>query len=192
MNKDDHQLIADCLDGDPSAFGALVVRYQDRLYHSLVAVVGSAEDARDVVQDTFIRAYEKLNSFRGDSAFYSWLFRIALNAAVSRHRKQRHVAVSMEGFGQQSAIEPSDPHPSAAPEFGIEQSERQQAVRTALAELPEDFRTVLVLKEIEGYRYEEIASIIECPVGTVRSRIHRGRLELRRRLKRVLKEDVEI
>jgi RNA polymerase sigma-70 factor (ECF subfamily) len=189
VNKEDQELIADCLNGQTSAFGALVVRYQDRLYHTLVNVVGSTEDARDVAQDAFVQAFEKLKSFRGDSAFYSWLFRIALNAAVTRHRKQKRTAVSIEATHRQSGQEPTDPHPLADPGFHIEQSERQQAVWTALSELSEDFRTVLVLKEIEGMKYEEIADVLDCPVGTVRSRIHRGRIELRGKLQRLLKDE---
>ena len=189
MNKPDHELISDCLDGQTSAFGALVVRYQDRLYNSLISVVGSAEDAHDVAQDAFVHAFEKLSSFRGDSAFYSWLFRIALNAAVSRHRRQRRVPVSIDVARQNFGHEPTDTHPPASPAFGIEQSERQEAVRRALAELPEDFRSVLVLKELDGLKYEQIAEILECPVGTVRSRIHRGRIELRKKLQRYLKDE---
>ncbi len=189
MKKDDRELIADCLAGQTQAFGALVERYQDRLYNTLVTVVGSTDDALDVAQDAFVQAFEKLSSFRGDSAFYSWLFRIALNAAVSRHRKKKRVPVSIDAARQHTGHEPADAHPQAYPGFELELSERQQAVRNALAELPEDFRTVLVLKEIEGMKYEEIAATLDCPVGTVRSRIHRGRIEMRAKLKRMLKDD---
>jgi len=189
VSKPDHELIADCLNGQTSAFGALVMRYQDRLYNTLVSVVGSAEDAHDVAQEAFVHAFEKLSSFRGDSAFYSWLFRIALNAAVTRHRRQRRVAVSIDAARQEFGHEPVDSHPQASPAFGIEQSERQEAVRRALADLPEDFRTVLVLKEIDGMKYDQIAETLECPVGTVRSRIHRGRIELRQKLKRYLRDE---
>ncbi len=189
MNKEDQELIAECLGGQTEAFGTLMERYQDRLYHTLVGVVGSADDALDVAQDAAMQAFEKLDSFRGDSAFYSWLFRIALNAAVTRHRKAKRTAVSIDAAREHSGHEPADPHPLADPGFPIEQSERQQAVWTALLELPEDFRTVLVLKEIEGLKYEEIADCLDCPVGTVRSRIHRGRIELRGKLQRILRHD---
>lgn len=189
MKQDDRELIAECLSGQTQAFGALVERYQDRLYNSLVSVVGSTDEALDVAQDAFVQAFEKLDSFRGDSAFYSWLFRIALNAAVSRHRKKRRATVSIDAARDNTGQEPADTHPQAFPGFALEQTERQLAVRTALAELPEDFRTVLVLKEIEGMKYEQIAETLECPVGTVRSRIHRGRIELRAKLQRILKDD---
>ena len=106
VDKLDKELIAECLGGQTCAFGTLVSRYQDRLYNSLVNVLGSTEDARDVAQDAFVHAFEKLGSFRGDSAFYSWLFRIALNAAVTRHRKQRRVAVSLEVARSQNGHEP--------------------------------------------------------------------------------------
>ena len=96
MNTDDQQLIRDCLAGQTEAFGRLVVRYQDRLFHSLVHITGSHHEARDVAQDAFVSAFQKLRSFRGDSAFYSWLFRIARNAAINRSRKRRLPTASIE------------------------------------------------------------------------------------------------
>lgn len=189
MNKADHELITDCLQGQTEAFSQLVVRYQNRLFNTLISVVGSTEDARDVAQDAFVHAFQKLQSFRGQASFYSWLFRIALNSAVSMRRKEKHrVTVSIDAAREQSGLEPAEQHPAAQPEFAMETSERQTLVRKALAELPEDYRIVLVLKEIDGLKYEEISEIVECPIGTVRSRIHRGRIELRDRLKVLLKE----
>ena len=189
MTTNDQQLIQECLAGRTDAFGQLVVRYQDRLYNTLVKMLGSADDARDVSQDAFVHAFQKLGTFRGKSAFYSWLFRIAINAAVSEKRKVRRKSASIDAMREQAGIEPIDSHPTATPSHALELSERQSMVRTALAELPEDYRTVLVLKEIEGLKYEEIAELIDRPVGTVRSRIHRARMELRNKLEMVLKED---
>jgi RNA polymerase sigma-70 factor, ECF subfamily len=194
--KSDQQLIAECLQGQTHVFGDLVLRYQDRLYNMLVHVLGSAEDARDVAQEAFVSAFQKLQSFQGRSAFYSWLFRIAMNSAVSRQRKNSRgknsrVPVSIEAVRDKSGLEPIDPHPEARPEFSIEASERQAAVRAALADLPEEFRTVLILKEMEDLKYEEIAEIVGCPIGTVRSRIHRARAELKSRLVALLHEPVE-
>ena len=186
MTRADTELIADCLGGDTEAFGHLVLRYQDRLCHSLTTMLGSAEDARDVAQEAFIQAFQKLESFRGRSAFYSWLFRIALNSAVNQHRKHRRTPVSIEAAREASGAEPADTHPTSHPAYAMESSERQSLVRTALAELPPEYRTALVLKEMEGLKYEEIAAIIECPIGTVRSRIHRARLELRAKLQQLL------
>ena len=182
VNKPDHELIADCLGGQTQAFGELVLRYQDRLCNGLSNVMGSTEDAHDVAQDAFAQAFEKLAGFRGQSSFYSWLFRIALNASVTRHRRLKRVPMSIDAVRANVGQEPADPHPHNRPDYSLDLSERQQLVRAALAELSEEFRLVLVLKEIDGLKYEEIAEIVECPIGTVRSRIHRARLELREKL----------
>lgn len=191
MNRADAELIADCLNGQTQAFGTLVTRYQNRLYNSLVSVLGSPEDARDVAQEAFVLAFRKLHTFRGRSAFYSWLFRIALNAAASLQRKPSRVNVSIDAAREQSGKEPVDVHPTAQPGFAMEVSERQALVRSALAALPTEYRTVLVLKEMEDLKYEEIAAIVDCPVGTVRSRIHRARIELRAKLTVLLQEPSE-
>lgn len=188
MDTDEQQLIAECLSGQTEAFGRLVVRYQDRLYNTLVQMLGSADDARDVAQDAFVHAFQKLGTFRGNSAFYSWLFRIAVNAAVTRKRKDRRKMASIEVARESSGTEPIDSHPGSEPSYPLEVAERQAVVRQALAGLSEEYRTVLVLKEMEGLKYEEIAEIVGCPIGTVRSRIHRARSEMREKLEAVLKE----
>lgn len=187
MSQPDHELIAECLRGQTHAFGGLVARYQNRLFNTLVNIMGSADDALDVAQETFVNAFQKLHTFKGHSAFYSWLFRIALNAAASQQRKLRPVA-SIDATREQTGQEPTDHHPESHPGFAMESAERQAAVRTALAELPEEYRTVLVLKEMEELKYEEIAEIVGCPIGTVRSRIHRARADLRVRLRTMLQE----
>ncbi|MCY2963689.1 MAG: sigma-70 family RNA polymerase sigma factor, partial [Planctomycetota bacterium] len=180
--KPDQDLIAECLRGQSHAFGDLVARYQNRLYNTLRNLLGSAEEAQDACQDTFLTAYQKLHTFGGRSAFYSWLFRIAFNTAVSRKRKRTRVLASIDAAREQSGDEPVDLREDLQPHVPMEIAERQQAVRAALDELSEEFRTVLVLKEMEGLKYEEIAEIVDCPIGTVRSRIHRAREELRQRL----------
>ena len=188
MSKPDQELIAECLKGQTHAFGDLVARYQNRLYNTLVAVLGSVDDAHDVTQEAFVSAFQKLQTFKGRSAFYSWLFRIALNSAASQRRKKSRLAVSIEATREESGIEPVDRHPASRPEHAMETTERQSAVRAALAELAEEFRTALVLKEMEEMSYEQIAEIVGCPLGTVRSRIHRARCELREKLSSLLKE----
>ncbi len=188
MSKADQELIADCLNGQTHAFGDLVTRYQNRLYNTLVVVLGSVDDARDVAQEAFVNAFQKLHTFRGSSAFYSWLFRIALNSAYSQKRKRNRVSVSIDAAREQSGTEPIDHHPASRPEYAMETVERQTAVRSALAELAEEFRTALVLKEMDGLSYDEIAGIVGCPIGTVRSRIHRARAELRVKLQGLLRE----
>jgi RNA polymerase sigma-70 factor, ECF subfamily len=189
--KSDQELIAECLRGQTHAFGDLVARHQNRLFHTLVGVLGSAEDARDATQDAFINAFLKLQTFGGRSAFYSWLFRIAINAAMSQKRKLGRATVSIDAARENSSFEPVSSRTDSQPGFSMETAERSAAVRAALAELPEEFRTVLVLKEMEDLKYEEIAEIIGCPIGTVRSRIHRARAELRSRLAGLLGESAE-
>lgn len=188
MLKSDQQLITECLQGQTQVFGDLVLRHQNRLYNMLVHVLGSGEEARDVAQEAFLSAFQKLHTFRGNSAFYSWLFRIAMNSAVSRQRKTNRNPASIDVIREKSGEEPIDQHSDTRPGFTLEASERQAAVQTALARLPEEFRTVLVLKEMEDLKYEEIAEVVGCPIGTVRSRIHRARAELKVLLAPLLEE----
>lgn len=185
---DDQHLIERCRSGHPEAFGELVTKYQRRLVRTLGALLGNGHDALDVAQDAFLQAYLKLESFRGEAAFYSWLFRIAWNAAASLRRKQRiRRGTSLDALREQTGIEPDDDNPASDPSHSMRISEDQQLLRQALDELREDYRTALVLKEIEGLAYEEIALLTECPLGTVRSRIHRARQDLRTILDRNLK-----
>jgi RNA polymerase sigma-70 factor (ECF subfamily) len=153
-------------------------------------MLGSAEDAQDAAQDAFVHAFEKLGTYRGQSQFYSWLFRIAFNTAVSAKRRTRRMSVSLEARRDVSGQEPSDLNPSSEPSFAMDVSDRQRIVQQALAELSEEFRTALVLKEIDGMSYDEIADVLQVPLGTVRSRIHRARLELREKLSVLLRSEV--
>lgn len=187
--RSDQELIAASLARDTVAFGELVTRYQNRLYHSLIHVVGSAEDAKDVAQEAFILAFQKLNTFRGDAQFYSWLFRIAFNASVNFRRKNRSLGTSIEATKERIGAEPLDGRDDSRPEQPLEQLERQRIVREALAQTTEEFRVPLVLAEMEGMKYDEIAELLNCPIGTVRSRIHRGRNELREKLRRLLRNE---
>lgn len=175
MNSD-ASFIAAALAGDSAAFGQLVGLYQDRLYNALVRVLGSPEDARDLTQDAFVQAFRKLDSFRGQSAFYTWLYRIAFNLAMSHARRARKM-VSLECVQRDWGGEPQDGH--AAPDTAVQQRELVALVQAGLAELSIDFRQILVLREIEGCSYEQIAEILEMPIGTVRSRLFRARLQLR-------------
>jgi len=177
--SDDAPLIAATLAGDSAAFGQLVGLYQDRLYNSLLRVVGSAEDAGDIVQDAFVQAYVKLDSFRGSSAFYTWLYRIAFNLAMSHARRGRKTA-SLDDMKSLAGSEPVDGQPP--PEASLEQCEQVQMLHAALNQLSAEYRTILVLRELDGCRYEEIAEILDMPVGTVRSRLFRARLALREAL----------
>jgi RNA polymerase sigma-70 factor, ECF subfamily len=181
--NDDAQWIDQALAGRSAAFGQLVLKYQDRLYNTVVHVVGNAEDARDVVQEAFVQALLNLGSFRRASAFYTWLYRIAFNVAAGQRRKKRPT-MSVEKARLQDGREPVDG--SDGPAERLLRGERCRQVRKAIAELDEEHRVVLVLREIDGCCYETIAEILDVPVGTVRSRIHRARNQLRERLKEVL------
>ncbi len=184
--NDDTLLIADTLAGQSEAFGHLVRKYQDRLYNTVYHVAGNAEDARDVVQDAFVQAFVKLDTFQGKSAFYTWLYRIAFNVAAT-YRRRRRPAASVEHLRETAGLEPvsgeGEPHEHAIRE------ERVGQVHEALAELSDEHRNILVLREIDGCCYETISEILDLPIGTVRSRLHRARLQLRDQLKEVLTID---
>jgi len=190
VNLSDRDLIRQCRDGAVEAFGILVERHQDRLYAGLFRMLGSAEEAREAAQEAFVHAYQKLDTFQGNAAFSTWLFRIAVNAAFSQKRRTRRYRTSLNGTGDETGFEPADHRTGADPLQPIEQSETCQIVQDALAALPDEFRVALVLKEMEGLRYEEIAEIVGVPIGTVRSRIHRARNELRQKLRIALKGSV--
>lgn len=179
VNNDDRRLITESLNGRQSAFGELVVRYQDRLFNAVVRVVDNADDALDVVQDAFVSAYQSLSTFKGDAEFYTWLYRIAFNTAVSLRRRRRSLVSLETGRDGEAVIDPADPHEDLQPGVSLERSEEEAALQAGLNRLSAEHRIVLVLKDIEGLKYEQIAEILEVPIGTIRSRIHRARLELR-------------
>jgi RNA polymerase sigma-70 factor, ECF subfamily len=178
VNTDDRRLIAECLAGRTAAFGMLVRRYQDRLFNGVVRVVDNSEDAADVVQDAFLNAYQSLNSFKGDSEFFTWLYRIAFNAAISLRRKRKAI-VSIDGSADEKSVEPADNSEYSQPGSALERSEEDGQLLAALGKLSSEHRVVLVLKDLEGQKYEEIAEVLDVPIGTVRSRLHRARMELR-------------
>jgi len=178
--SDDAELIAQTLQGQPASFGVLVRKYQDRLYNAVVHTMGNAEDARDAVQEAMVQAFVRLETFQHSSAFYTWLYRIAFNIAAS-HRRRKHITASVDHARETIGEEPVDSGPD--PGDRIEQQERCQPGRQAIAQLTEEHRAVLVLRDMEGLSYEEIAEVLTLPVGTVRSRLHRARMQLRDMLK---------
>ena len=191
VKSDDLRLIDATLAGNNEAFGELVERYQDRLYGTLVHMLGSMHDARDVAQEAFLSAFEKLGTFRREASFYSWLFRIAYNAAVTSRRKMQRHSGSLDQKIENTGDEPIDSNRETDPGHQLDTAENVQQVRTALNQLTEEYRDVIVLKEIEGMRYEEIATVLNCPIGTVRSRIHRARIELKEKLERIFEPEPE-
>ena len=184
MSADDHRLIAACLRGDSQAFGILVRRYQDRLYSTVYRLLDSAEDAQDVVQEAFLHAYQSLDGFKGDSLFFTWLYRIAVNTAISLKRKRR-VVLSIDGARNgEGGIEPLDPSETTRPGHALEQAEQERRIQQALNRLSPEHRAVLIMKDMEGQKYETMAEALQVPIGTIRSRLHRARLELREILER--------
>ncbi len=176
---DDARLISESLSGRSAAFGILVRRYQDRLYNTVYRLLGNSEDAQDVVQESFISAYQSLDSFKGDAKFFTWLYRIAMNAAISLKRKKK-ATVSLEtGSKHDLAIDPLDQSLDNQPGDAMERQEEEDRLQAALDKLSPEHKSVIVLKDIEDMKYEEIAEVLEVPIGTIRSRLHRARLELR-------------
>jgi RNA polymerase sigma-70 factor, ECF subfamily len=186
VSLDDHQLIAECLRGNQAAFEVLVRRYEDRLFNTVFRLMGNNEDAQDVVQDSFINAYQSLHTFRRDSQFFTWLYRIAYNTAVSHKRKQKGtVSIDASRNGESGVgIDPLDNSEYNQPGNALQKSEEERRIQKALNQLSPEHKVVLVYKDIDDLKYEEIADILGVPVGTVRSRLHRARLELRELLER--------
>ena len=179
VSADDHRLIAECLQGRTAAFGELVSRYQDRLFNTVYRLLDNADDAQDVVQEAFFNAFQSLDSFKGDSQFYTWLYRIAFNTAVSLKRKQR-VALSLHSAREdRGELEPLDPSEQSQPDHALQQVEEERRIQQALNRLSTEHRAVLIMKDMEGQKYEAMAEVLQVPIGTIRSRLHRARLELR-------------
>jgi len=186
--QDDESLVERSRAGDTWAFGELVRRYQGRLYPTLLRLTGSAEDAQDLLQEAFLRAYRKLGRFQGESSFYTWLYRLTVNLALS-HRRRRNPSLRLADLPSsedEGSYDPASEADQSDPSLPAEQAERDALVHRALDALAPDHRAVVVMKEFDGLRYEEIAAHLGVPVGTVRSRLHRARRELRERLEGIL------
>jgi RNA polymerase sigma-70 factor (ECF subfamily) len=174
--------------GDKGAFDALVLKYQHKLVKLVMRYVRNPAEAEDIAQEAFIKAYRALPQFRGESAFYTWLYRIAINTAknavVSRDRSP--IDYDLDRTNAEDSYEvQSRMKDSETPEGLVLTDEIRSIVNAAIESLPEDLRTAIVLRELEGLSYEEIAATMDCPVGTVRSRIFRAREAIDRRLREV-------
>lgn len=181
----EEELIQQALAGHSHAYGQLVERYQDRLYSAMLHVVGSHDEAEDVVQDSFVQAYVKLNTFQGNSRFFTWLYRIAFNNALSRRRRRR-ADMSIEQSREVTGGEPEDRQ--EAPDEPLLRNERITMVKAAMARLTEEHRHILVLREMQDMAYEDIAEILSINIGTVRSRLSRARNQLHDILKEMMGE----
>lgn len=180
MNDED-ALIESALAGNSSSFEILVTRYQDRLYTAMISVVGSTDEAEDVVQESFIQAYLKLDTFQRNSRFFTWLYRIAFNYALARRRRNRG-HLSLDEGREIAGSEPASK--IERPDSRMSRDEDVRLVHEALAELSEDHRSILVLREMEDMAYEEIADVLHISIGTVRSRLNRARFALKQQLEK--------
>jgi RNA polymerase sigma-70 factor (ECF subfamily) len=173
----DQDLVRRVQQGDKSAFDLLVIKYQHRIVHLVNRYVKDPSEAQDVAQDSFIKAYKALGDFRGDSAFYTWLYRIAINTAknylLSRSRRHSDYEVDMQDAEQtENAPQLKD---IETPEHQLMNDQIIAVIKSAIEKLPEEMRIAITLREFEGMSYEEIAEAMDCPIGTVRSRIFRAR-----------------
>lgn len=177
----DEKLIEQTLSGDQNAFGVLVERYQDRLYNIVYHIVNDYEDARDVVQEAFLQAFANLDRFRGSSRFYTWIYRISFNIAVG-HLRQRKRTISMEKILEERGEFFADKGDS--PEMLSTREEDAKILWDGINRLPVEYRSPLILREIEGASYDDIAEMLDVPVGTIRSRLHRARIALKEIIER--------
>jgi len=184
----DKELVKRVQKGDHAAFDLLFARYQSKIINLISRYVRDSEEVRDVAQEAFIKAYRALPRFRGDSAFYTWLYRIAINTAknhlVSRSRRPPTSDVDVDDADYRDDAEML--RTGEDPEGALSRDELQAAIEQALVDLPEDLRSALTLREFDGLSYEQIAQIMECPVGTVRSRIFRAREFVDQRMRPIL------
>jgi RNA polymerase sigma-70 factor, ECF subfamily len=185
----DLSLVRRVQSGDKGAFDALVRKYQHKLVKLVMRYVRNPAEAEDIAQEAFIKAYRALPQFRGDSAFYTWLYRIAINTAknavVSRDRSPIEYNIDRNDATEESYDMQGRMRDSETPEGLVLTDEIRSTVNAAIEALPEDLKTAIVLRELDGLSYEEIAAAMDCPVGTVRSRIFRAREAIDRRLREV-------
>lgn len=184
----DQAIVMRVIGGDEEAFGILVERYQDRIFSAVRNYVSNPDDAIDISQEAFVKAYTKLKSFDAGSAFYTWLYRIAINSAIDflRRRKSRPADSLDDERFTEIGFEPASHDPRTDPLGVATLHEQTRTLRSAIARLSDKLRTVLVLHDIEGLSQEEVAKILEVPVGTVKSRVSRARAELKTLLSRQL------
>ncbi len=173
----DLQLIEASQKGDTKAFDVLVIRYQTRVYKIVARLVKDPNETMDVCQEVFIKAFRALKKFRGDSSFYTWLYRIAINTSKNYLISQGHrlPSIGFEIIDMERFSAKNGPKENGTPEHILMRDEIEHLVYDTIDHLPQDLRTAIILREIDGLSYDEIANIMHCPVGTVRSRIFRAR-----------------
>ncbi len=187
-DSDESSIIDRFKKGEKAAFEELVLRYQDRIYNLCRHLLRNTHDAEDAAQDTFIKAYHNLDNFRPEASFYTWLYRIAVNTCLDYKKKPFFGSFFMKADeGEEFIDEPVSDRPS--PEKLYESKQIGSALHNGIKKLPPKLRTAIVLKEIEGLSYEEIADILGVSIGTVKSRISRAREELKQRMKKFTEQN---
>jgi len=171
-------LIDYIVSGQASKFEILVGNYQQRIYASLFAMLGNRQDAEDVTQETFLTAFRKLDQFERRSSFYTWLHRIAFNTAIDLQRRKKRTKNQFSSGDMTETSEPKEQHSHSPPSI-VMAKETVFQVQIALSRLDEERRSIIVLRDLQGVDYAEIAGFLGIPIGTVRSRLHRARIELR-------------
>jgi len=185
----DQQLVERVQGGDKQAFGLLVSKYQRKLHRLLARLVRDPAEVEDLAQETFIKAYRALGSFRGESAFYTWLYRIGINTAknhLAAQGRRMPVSTSMDSIEMEGVEGAERLHDFDTPERQLMTRQIALTVDDALAGLPDELREAITLRELEGLSYDDIASMMDCPIGTVRSRIFRAREAIAARLRPLL------
>jgi RNA polymerase sigma-70 factor (ECF subfamily) len=178
----DEELVARSREGDLDSFNQLVLRWERPIYALAYRVIGREEDARDVAQETFLRAFRALGGFKGQAKFSSWLYRITLNLCRDWIRRDRRTPVAQAPEGVDLVELASESTPSESIEELVSRREMGRAVARAMAALPDEQRTAIILKEYHGLTFQEIADLLECPLSTVKTRLYQGLSVLRRQL----------
>jgi RNA polymerase sigma-70 factor (ECF subfamily) len=193
MIRTDEELVARATAGDVDAFNQLVSRWERTIYALAYRTLGREEDARDVVQEAFLRAYRGLRGFKGEAKFSSWLYRITLNLCRDWIRRERRAPVVQPPEGVDAVdLADSQAAPAESVEELVARREMSKAVSRAMAELPEEQRTAILLKEYHGLTFQEIADQLNCPLSTVKTRLYQGLSVLRRRLDRQQVEEASL
>jgi len=189
MDNEERILIQRCQQGDRTACQDIFLKYKDTVYNIAYGILRNVEDAQDMTQEVFIRVFEKINQFRFKSSFSTWLHRIVVNMCINERRKRKKYKSKVTEFTDY--YEQMRP-PVKTPEEALLKKERQNKIQEALGKLKDAHRTILVLREIEGLSYEELANVLQCSVGRIKSKLHEARMELRQSFKRLEGTEIKV